>query len=75
MSAGRIYDKIEEISYCKVNEINSYGIICEIVDKNKVKKKSTNKIMKKIKSKFFKKNKLEKQKFIKNLLNIKEVVK
>ncbi|MBF4468242.1 MAG: HIRAN domain-containing protein [Methanobrevibacter arboriphilus] len=63
MSAGRIYDKIEEISYCKVNEINSYGIICEIVDKNKVKKKSTNKIMKKIKSKFFKNNKKLKENF------------
>ncbi len=57
MSAGRIYDKIEEISYCKVNEINSYEIICEIVDKNKVKNKSANKVMKKIRNKFFKKNK------------------
>ncbi len=57
MSGGRIYDKFDEISYCKVEEVNSYGIICEVVDKKEVRKRSKNKIMKKIKGKFFKKNK------------------
>jgi hypothetical protein len=59
MSGGRIYDKIDAISYCKVEEISINGIVCEIVDKSKVKKKSTNKVMNKIRSKFFKKNKQE----------------
>ncbi|KZX14519.1 hypothetical protein MBCUT_20910 [Methanobrevibacter cuticularis] len=54
MSAGRIYDKIGNIGYCKVYEINSYGIICEVIDKDKVRKKSPNKVMRKVKNKFFK---------------------
>lgn len=53
MSGGRIYDKLDDISYCKVHKLTDDGIICEVVDKNKIKD-SSNKVMKKIKNKFFK---------------------
>lgn len=31
ISAGRLYDKIDDISYCKVHELTNDGIICEVV--------------------------------------------
>lgn len=59
ISAGRLYDKIDDISYCKVHELTNDGIICEVVNKNKIKD-SSNKVMKKIKNKFLKNKKKNK---------------
>lgn len=36
MSAGRIYDKIEDVSYCKVQFVSNDSVIAKVLDKQEI---------------------------------------
>ena len=36
MSAGRIYDKIEDVSYCKVQFVSNDSVIAKVMDKQEI---------------------------------------
>ena len=36
MSAGRIYDKIEDVSFCKVQFVSNDSVIAKVLDKQEI---------------------------------------